>query len=240
MNQATYVLVHGAFHGGWCWRPVATGLRKLGHEVFTPTQTGLGERKHLMSPLITMDTFVQDVIATIEMEELSDVILVGHSYGSRTILGVADRLPEKVRHLVFIDGGLPIDGLSRLEAMSPEQREERLARAKVTGGISVPPPPAAVFGVADTECAAWLDRHLTPQPLGAEASRLVLSHPVGNGLPATYVRCTKPSFPAVESSAVYARERKGWAYIEVQAGHNVIVTHPQWTVDLLHSLASVN
>lgn len=240
MSQATYVLVHGAFHGGWCWRPVAAGLRKRGHEVFTPTQTGLGERRHLMSSLITMETFVQDILATIEMEELSEVILVGHSFGGRVIAGVADRIPEKIRHLVFIDGGLPLDGLSRLETMSPDQRDERIARARVTGGISVPAPSASTFGVSDADCAAWLDGHLTPQPLSAEASRLVLSNPVGNSLPVTYVRCTAPSFPGVDSSARYAQGRDGWKYIEVEAGHNVIVTDPQWTIELLHGVASTD
>ncbi|HWH80844.1 MAG TPA: alpha/beta hydrolase family protein [Burkholderiaceae bacterium] len=239
MSPATYVLVHGAFHGGWCWRPVAAGLRKRGHEVFTPTQTGLGERRHLMSSLITMETFVQDILATIEMEELSDVILVGHSFGGRVIAGVADRIPQRIRHLVFIDGGLPLDGLSRLETMSPDQRDARMARARVTGGISIPAPPASTFGVSDAGCAAWLDEHLTPQPLGAEASRLVLSNPVGNGLPATYVRCTAPGFAGVESSARYAQARKDWKFVEVKAGHNVIVTDPPWTIGLLHAVASV-
>lgn len=237
MNSANFVLVHGAFHGGWCWKPVAQALRQKGHEVYTPSQTGLGDRAHLLSGLITMETFVQDIIQVIESEELEDVILVGHSFGARTISGVADRIPGRIRHLVFIDGGLPTDGLSRLEAMSEEQRQARLARTVSSGGISVPPPPSKNFDVEDPAIQAWLDRRLTPQPFGSETSKLVLNHPVGNGLPVTYVRCTTPPFAAVASSAEYARNQAGWNYMEWAAGHDAIVTHPQLAIDLLASRA---
>ncbi len=124
--------------------------------------------------------------------------------------------------------------------MTPEQQAERISKAQASGGLSVPPPPASNFGVSDAACAAWLDRHLTPQPLGSEATRLVLSNPLGNGLPVTYVRCTSPKFPAVEAGAAYARRQADWKYVEVEAGHNVIVTHPQWTIDLLHSISQTN
>lgn len=237
MKQANYVLVHGAFHGGWCWKFVAQGLRRMGHEVFTPSQTGLGDRAHLLSGLITMDTFVQDILQVIESEELEDVILVGHSFGARTISGVADRIPERIRHLVYLDGGLPTDGLSRFEAMSEEQRAARIERTRSCGGIGVPPPPSQGFGVDDPELQAWLDRRLTPQPFGVETSRLVLHNPLGNGLPVTYVRCTAPAFATVASSAEYARQQAGWNYVEWAAGHNAMVTQPQLAIDLLASLA---
>ena len=102
-GEKTYVLVHGAWHGGWCWRPVADALRAQGHRVFTPTQTGLGERRHLLSRDITLDVFVDDIANLMEAEELRDAILVGHSFGGIAISGVADRMPEAVRHLVFLD-----------------------------------------------------------------------------------------------------------------------------------------
>ena len=238
MTPATFVLVHGAFHGGWCWKPVARALRAAGHEVFAPSQTGLGDRAHLLSSLITIDTFVRDIELVIEAEELQNVILVGHSFGARTITGVSDRIPERLRHLVYIDGGFPFDGKSRLEGMPREQREERLARAAGSGGVSVAPPPASTFGVFDPELQEWLDRRMTPQPLGAESSRLRLDHPIGNGLPVTYVRCTEPRFPSVETSADYARRQPGWHYVEWAAGHDAIVTHPELAVELLLKTAS--
>ena len=237
MFQECFVLVHGAFHGGWCWRSVAEGLRRLGHEVHTPTQTGLGDRSHLMSAEITMDTFVRDIQLTIEMEELTEVILVGHSFGSRSICGVADIIPERIKHLVFIDGGLPLYGRSRLDAMTAQDRAQRVARANANGGISVLPPDPSAFGVSDPGVARWLKKHLTPQPFGVDTSALKLINPIANGIPATYLRCTLPKFPGVEESAAFARKQQGWKYIEIEAPHNVIVTHPERTVEILDTIA---
>lgn len=237
MTSSNFVLVHGAFHGGWCWRPIVRELRAGGHEVFAPSHTGLGDRAHLLSGLITIETFVKDIESLIEVEELEDVILVGHSFGARTITGVADRIPHRIRRLVYIDGGFPFDGQSRLESMPVEQRSARIARAEASGGVSIPPPPASSFGVEDEKLQAWVDRRMTPQPFGAETSRLVLKNPLGNGLPVTYVRCTEPAFPAVESSAAYARSQSQWSYVEWAAGHDAIVTHPQLAIDMLLQIA---
>lgn len=229
------VLVHGAFHGGWCWRSVARLLRAYGHEVFTPTQTGLGERRHLMSSSIDMDMFVLDILQVIECEELDDVVLVGHSYGGRSISGVADRIPEKIRRLIYLDGGLPLNGLSRLASMPYKRRRARVqASIAFDGGTSVPPPPASEFGVEDPAIAAWLDRHLTPQPLSAEQTVVPLSHPLGNGLPATYVRCSNPPFASTQPSAAYAKSRSDWRYLELPAGHNAMATHPALVAELIH------
>lgn len=106
----TYILLHGAWHGGWCWRSVADTLRARGHRVFTPTQTGLGERKHLLTPDITLETFVQDLLNVLEMEELTQVILVGHSFGGLAISGAADRAPARIRNLVYLDSVILQDG----------------------------------------------------------------------------------------------------------------------------------
>jgi hypothetical protein len=122
--------------------------------------------------------------------------------------------------------------------MPAAQRDERIRRAAPSGGISIPPPPASSFDVTDPDVAAWVDRHLTPQPFGVEKSRLVLQNEICNGLPTTYLRCTKPAFPMVESSAAYARGRSDWRYQELEAGHLVVVTHPDLVADLLLSLAA--
>jgi pimeloyl-ACP methyl ester carboxylesterase len=108
--MANFVLVHGAWIGGWCWRPNAQALRKAGHEVFTPTLTGLGERSHLMNPSINLDTHIADIVNVIKHEELSDVVLVGHSYGGMVVTGVADALAEKIRSLVYLDAFVPESG----------------------------------------------------------------------------------------------------------------------------------
>jgi pimeloyl-ACP methyl ester carboxylesterase len=229
-----FVMVHGAFHGGWCWAPLARILRARGYEVFTPTLTGLGERAHLLSPAIDMETFVRDVLGVLECEELTDVILVGHSYGARTITGVADRVPHRIRRLIYIDGGLPLDGRSRLDAMSADARESRIASSmRFDGGISVPPPSASRFDIQELYLREWVERRLTPQPLNAERTVLDLKNEIGNGLPATYVHCVNPSFAGVDRYAKYARERPDWRYLQFAGGHDSFLTHPTEMATLL-------
>lgn len=230
----SFVLVHGAFHGAWCWAPVVSHLRSKGHIVHTPTQTGLADRKHLMSRDIDMETFVLDVLNVIESEELSEVILVGHSYGARSITGVVDRIPQRIARLVYLDGGIPMDGRSRLDATPEPARSQRIESAlKFDGGISVPPPPAEAFGVTDPQLADWVNRRVTPQPFGAEKTPVRLQNPIGNGRPATYVRCINPPFPSVAASAEYAKRQPGWRYIEFPGCHDAILTHPVDIADLL-------
>jgi len=237
-KRPPFVLVHGAFHGGWCWRPIARLLRQAGHEVFTPTQTGAGERRHLLSAALTMETFVEDVLNVLTFEELFEVILVGHSFGGRTIAGVADRAPDRIKRLVFVDAGLAVDGRSRLETMPADQREQRIQSARdFDGGVSVPPPPPSWFGVRDPDQAAWVGRLLTPHPLGPENSRLRLESALGNGLPATYIHCVAPELPSTAESAEYAKARDDWRFIEFSASHSAIITHAEDMASLLMSEA---
>lgn len=229
-----FVLVHGAFHGAWCWASIARRLRARGHDVYTPTLTGLGERRHLLSQSISMETFVLDVLNVLAFEELEDVVLVGHSFGARPVSGVADRAPDRIRRLIFLDGALSPDGLSKLEAMVPRARAARIQSSlDFDGGISIPPPPPEYFGIADPAIAAWISQRLTPQPLSAERARLPLKHRLGNGLPVTYVKCTNPPHPSVAPGAEYAKLRKDWRYLELPVGHNCIVTDPDLVADLL-------
>ena len=135
----TFVLVHGAWHGGWCWSRVADRLRAAGHRVFTPTQTGLGERKHLLSKDITLDTFTKDIINVIEAEELNNIILVGHSFGGLAISGVADAKPEQIRHLVYLDSLMVEGGKSPFDSLPPDVvAARRKAAEETSGGLSLP------------------------------------------------------------------------------------------------------
>lgn len=232
--MACFVLVHGAYHGGWCWRDVAMRLQQAGHTVFTPTLTGLGERRHLLAAATSMETFVLDIMNVFEFEGLHDVILVGHSFGGRVIGGVADRMPERIRRLVFLDAGLAPAGESRLDGLNTSARADRIAAAqRHDGGISVPPPSASALGITDPDQAAWLEARLTPQPLAPDECRLELAHPLGNGLPATYVRCIAPALSITDASAAYARGREDWNYREFAAGHNAMTSHPQEIAALL-------
>lgn len=237
-NQKTYVLVHGAWHGGWCWRRVADRLIAAGHRAVTPTQTGLGERKHLMSATITPATFADDIRNTISAEDLSDVILVGHSFGGRSISAVADIMPERLRRLVYLDAGLPENGKSAFDLMAPEVRAARLEQARVfSGGLSIPPPPVAAFGVTEPADCAWLERHLTPHPTATYALPIQLQNPIGNGVPATYIRCTDPGYANTLNSAAYAKARSDWQYLEIHTGHDAMVSAPQDLTDMLLALA---
>jgi pimeloyl-ACP methyl ester carboxylesterase len=134
--MATYVLVHGGAHGGWCYRYVAAILRDAGHEVYTPTLTGLGERAHLLGPGIDLDTHITDVVAVLHYEDLHDVILVGHSYGGMVITGVADRAPRPVGHLVFLDAATPVNGESLAELAAPLMNAARRT-ARVVDGVEL-------------------------------------------------------------------------------------------------------
>ena len=197
----TFVLVHGAWHGGWCWRRVADRLRAAGHTVFTPTCTGLGERAHLMSRDITLDTFTKDVAAVIEAEELNDVVVVGHSFAGSPTSGVAERMADRIRHLVYLDSRMVEAGKAPFDSLPPDVVAARRKAAQDTsGGVSLPAPAPSVFGVPDGPDAEWVKRRLTPHPISTYESPLPIKGPVGNNLPRTYIHCTNPSYAALEAS----------------------------------------
>jgi pimeloyl-ACP methyl ester carboxylesterase len=227
-----FVLVHGAWHGGWCWRRVARLLREAGHEVFTPTLTGFGERAHLLGADIGPDTLVQDVVAVLENEELTDVVLVGHSFGALVALAVAERVPSRVRRIVLLDGLVVEAGEPAFAGLPPGSAAARTAAADATGGMAFPPPGSAAFGLTDPEDIAWADRRLTPHPLRTYAEPFPLHAPLGAGRPVTYVCCTDPAYPAVHSAHAIAH-REGWAVRELAAGHDAMISAPAATAELL-------
>jgi len=234
----TFVLVHGAWHGGWCWRRVADRLRSSGHRVFTPTQTGLGERKHLLSKDITLDTFAADIINVIEAEELSNVVLVGHSFGGLAISGVADVMPDRIRHLVYLDSLIVESGKSPFDNLPPDiVAARRKAAEESSGGVSLPAPPPAAFGVSDARDVEWIRRRLTPHPLGTYTSALKIKGPVGNNLPRTYIACTDPAYAALESSRQWVKAQQGWRWAEIATGHDAMVTAPDELARMLIAVA---
>ena len=162
----TFVLVHGAWHGGWCWVKVARLLRDAGHEVYTPTLTGLGERAHLARPETDLELHIQDVVAMLEAEELRNVILVGHSYAGMVISGAAARAAGRVARLVYLYAAVPEAGRSLFDYLGPERAEEARAAATTDGeGWRLPPFPPERFGVTSARDTEWLKRHLVPHPL---------------------------------------------------------------------------
>lgn len=236
--MSVFVLVHGAFHGGWCWARVAPLLREAGHTVFTPTQTGLGDRAHLLDADITLTTFVDDVVAVLETEELTEAVLVGHSFGANAITGVAERAPGRIRHLIYLDAAMPQDGVTPLDAAVPEIAAARRQLAAETGGLAIPPPDPSVFGVPEGVDADWLRRRMTPHPFGAMNTALRLQYPIGNGLPCTYIFCTDPVYEPLASARALARVQPGWAWRELATGHDAMVTAPRATAELLMEIAA--
>lgn len=236
-NSKTYVLVHGAYGGGWIWRDVAEGLRKQGHKVYTPTQTGLGERAHLISRQITVNTHIEDVANLIETEELNDIILVGHSYGGMAVTGVADRMPERIRHIVYLDALIPENGETAFSILPAGAEAARKKTAvEQGGGVALPVPGPEGFPIPDGPRKDWFMRRLRPHPISTYESTVRLTKPAGAGLPVTYVAYTSPALASIEPSRQRARSKAGWKYIELPVPHDVEIPNPEKVYELLASI----
>jgi pimeloyl-ACP methyl ester carboxylesterase len=208
-------------------------LRREGAAVFTPTLTGLGERQHLLSPRIDLQWWVTDVVNTIESEELTDIVLVGHSFGGMIISGVADRLADRIRHLIFLDAGIAESGRSVAADLPSDVWVARKREAVTIDGVAcfVNPPPE-YFGVTDPGLVSWMQRRLTPMPVRVYETSLCLQNPVGNALPATFIHCTRPPLPVVARSALKARSLE-WCYREIATGHNAMMIEPKQVAAIL-------
>jgi pimeloyl-ACP methyl ester carboxylesterase len=226
-----FLLVHGAWHGGWCWRRVADRLRAAGHDVWTPTLTGLGERAHLAGPEVNLDTHIQDVLGVIKWERLDDVVLVGHSYGGAVITGVADAVPERLRSLVYLDAHVPKHGQALLDLIAGERREMML-KALAARPEGLPPTPAAVFGVTDPHDAAWVDGLCVEQPAGTFTQPIRLTGAWGEVRRRVYVLAGgyKSYF---HDYAERFRDDPAWEVEVLPTGHDMMVTMPDELTALL-------
>lgn len=235
--MATFVLVHGSFRGAWCWEGVATRLEAVGHTVLRPTLAGLGERAHLRDPMPTLETWIEDVARVIRLETTEPVVLVGHSFAGMIVGAVADRMPERLRHLVYLEAQILESGESPL--MRAPRLIEAYRRKAIASGTPgwVPAPPPSALDIADADLAHSVAARLTPQPLSVYEDAVELAHPLGNGLPATYVACTDPPYPTLESARERARCMPSWDYIEIATGHDLMLTKPDAVAALLSKLA---
>jgi pimeloyl-ACP methyl ester carboxylesterase len=235
----TFVLVHGAWHGGWCWRRVADALRARGHLVFAPSLTGLGDRAHLFSKDISLQTHAEDILALVETEELKDFILVGHGNGGFVISCVADTLRERVPHYVYLDGCIPPDmspgaSFSWAGFNPPEAREARLRLIREEGkGVALPAPPPSAFAVTEKSDVAWLERRLRPMPVGTYTGTFTFKNSGSNGLKRTYVAATKPSYALLIPTHERVKADKTWSFTTLEAGHDCMVTAPDALASLL-------
>jgi pimeloyl-ACP methyl ester carboxylesterase len=220
---ADIVLVHGAWHGAWCWRRVVPLLWLAGHRVVTVTLSGLGERAHQLSPDITLATHVEDVVTAMRAEECDRAVLVGHSYGGLAVTGAADRLGNEVGRLVYVDAVVPLPGEAWSTRNPPEVQADR--RAALARHGFLPPPAPAAFGLTGAD-ADWVERRQTPQPAGVYDDPLHFDAARWAARPRTFVDCTTPSLPTIEPSRQLVRSQPGWEVVELETGHDPMISEP--------------
>jgi pimeloyl-ACP methyl ester carboxylesterase len=232
---SSFVLVHGAWHGGWAWQRVAPLLRAAGHEVAAPTLTGVSDRAHVLHPSVGLSTHIQDVVSLIEAYDLRDVVLVGHSYAGQVITGVADRVPDRIAKRVYLDAFVGDDGDAAIDLL-PETVAGHY-RESVAGpgfGWLIPVRSLTVLGVTDEADLAWLTPRLTPLPWLTYTEKLSLTGAVC-GVPAEFIECT--SWMRVFRPQREKAESLGWPVHEIAAGHEAMVTAPKNLADLLLTIA---
>lgn len=236
--MSTFVLVHGAWHGGWCYKRVAQILRRGGHEVYTPTLTGVGERSHLISRSVTFDTHVQDIVNLFRWEELSDVVLCGHSYGGMVITSVVEKVPDKVRALVYLDAFVPENGEALFDYVDPEMRAGMVADVKANGdGYLISPISAELFKV-NAHDAGWVDRMCVKHPVESFEHRMALTGAAARVRRKTYVLAANwgPPQPFVKV-ADRLKQVPGWQVTSLPCGHDLMLDMPQKTADILIAAA---
>jgi pimeloyl-ACP methyl ester carboxylesterase len=224
--MSNFVLVHGAWHGGWCWKRVRKALQDRGHNVFTPTLTGVADRSHLLSPALDLDTHINDVVNLIRWEELSDVVLCGHSYGGCVVTGVADRIPDRISALVYLDAFVPEDGESVHTILPPAVQNAQLEAARQEGeGWKVPPIPAEQFKVNAGD-EAWVNSQCTVQPLGTFQQPLRLTGGIESVKNVTFILAT--GYDATPFPPFYEKAKaKGWKTVTMECGHDVMLDMPE-------------
>jgi pimeloyl-ACP methyl ester carboxylesterase len=235
--MSTFVLVHGAWRGGWLWKRVRRALQEQGHEVFTPALTGAGERSHLLSKDVNLDTHIKDVVNLVEWEDLSDIILCGHSYGGCVVTGAADRIADRIAALVYLDAFVPDNGQCLHDTLPPEARDAQVQGAKQFGeGWKVPPITATEFNV-NLKDREMMDRKGTMQSLATFQQPLHLTGAIERIKDVTYVLATgwAPSpFPQFYEKA----KARGWKTLTLDCGHDVMLDRPEEVVKILVDASS--
>jgi pimeloyl-ACP methyl ester carboxylesterase len=235
--MATYVLIHGAWHGGWCWKRVLPHLRSAGHEAYAPSLTGSGDRKHLLAPTVGMDTYVNDVLNLVESEELSDVILVGHSAAGAVISKAAESLPDRLRNLVYVDGAILPSGKSLFDVFPKQWVEQMRTSAREQGhGLYMPPEEGMIFSFFASDCndadRQWIWRRVTPQPIKPYEDKVNLERFRELKPPRTYISCTRSRAGINRTQA----EALGMRYFEIDSGHDPMISQPEQLASILLEL----
>lgn len=239
--MSTYLLVHGAWHSGECWQRVVPLLTSAGHRVLTPSLTGYGDKARLLGPEVGLDTHVDDIVRLIMDEDLTDVILVGHSYAGLVISSVANQVPDRIAHLVYLDAMVPEDGESAVDVQPITQALIDLTEK--SGGWRVPPlpeqpPPFGLFGVTDPADVAWLRTMLSDQPVRCLQQPAHLDNPATNAIPRTHIHCVGAKPEGITRRPVPPTQPNGtpaqiWT---LPTGHDCMITMPTDLTNLLLKL----
>jgi pimeloyl-ACP methyl ester carboxylesterase len=228
----TFLLVHGAWHGGWCWRDVVPRLRKAGHEVFAPSLTGLGERKHLASARVDLETHIQDIVALVEMEDLKKVVLVGHSYGGMVITGVADRIPTRLAALVYLDAFVPENGKCALDYVVPERAARMRHEGERTGFVT--PPLMSLWGLTLQSHLDFVGPREVRHPFPTFSQPISLSnYAESRRIPKTFLYCSSPATGTFDQFAERYRNDPAWRFHELKTGHDAMLLVPDEVARLL-------
>ena len=227
--STTFVLVHGAWHGGWCWTRVSPLLRAASHTVFTPTLTGLGERSHLLTRDVDLDTHITDVVQVLEFEDLENVVLVGHSYGGMVITGVADKASDRISQLVYVDAMLPENGKAitdynprQLAPITEDSWHDRASEPQE-------------YGVTNERDVAWVKQRLTDMPRKCLTQPLKLADDKSRRIKGAYILCSGRPFAG---EAAQRAKQRGYRYRELlSAGHDAMITQPRELTKILIELA---
>lgn len=224
--MSVFVLVHGAWHGSWCWKRVRRSLQSRGHEVFTPTLTGIAERSHLLTPQVDLETHINDVANLILWEELDDVVLCGHSYGGCVISGVGDRVADRISALVYLDAFILEDGQGLHDTIPTEVRDGQLELTRNAGeGWKVPPIPAEAFNV-NVNDREWVNRQCTMQPLATFQQRIRLTGAIDRIRNLTFILANDWSPSPFPPFYEFARAR-GWNTLTINSGHDAMLDQPE-------------
>ncbi len=238
--MADFLLVHGAWHGAWCWQRVLPALVRAGHRAHAVSLTGLGERAHLLRSDITLETHITDVMMAIEAEEMRNLVLVGHSYAGMLVTAVADRLPDSLSHLVYVDAVVPKPGEAWGSTHAPATRTARLEAARASPLNAFPAPDPAVFGLGGDDCA-WVKRRQTPHPAQPYEAALDFDPQRVARVPRTFISCTAPTLGTIDAIRPRVASREFWGgawlpgsrVVELKTGHDPMVTAPAELVDIL-------
>jgi pimeloyl-ACP methyl ester carboxylesterase len=222
MADTVFVLVHGAWHGGWCWRRVVDRLAAHGHRVYAPSLTGLADRSHLLNEAVNLSTHITDVANLIRWEDLADVVLVGHSYGGLVVTGVADKVSERIASLVYLDAYVPESGQS-MQDLRPRE---------LPASLAVAPTPAETFRVNERD-RAWVDRLCTPHPVACITEQLQLTGAYRAVRRKTYIRAADYANPVFQATYERLNSDPGWVAHQLPCGHDVMVDMPDALAELL-------